>query len=287
MWLFEYQDEQGDIFEGDEDLIDTGYTVKHYYLPQNGVSATGSASVYNGALEQLYISENGSKYLEAPSVTIGGDGTGATASAYLINITVSGGSPTKSAVIRGTVKEGTLRSVKIVDAGEGYDEDRATIAISAPAAGGVVPTLIPTFTNGKLTALNITGEGSGYKSVALLDIDNAGTGYTTASVQISAAPVGITGSFKIGESVTGGSTGAMAQLVEWDAQEAWIKLKSPTGTFLIGETIMGSTSGATIILDNRDEMASTDTKYYENVAFEDLGDDIIDFTETNPFGVAT
>ena len=79
----------------------------------------------------------------------------------------------------------------------------------------------------------------------------------------------------------------MAQLVEWDAQEAWIKLKSPTGTFLIGETIMGSTSGATIILDNRDEMASTDTKYYENVAFEDLGDDIIDFTETNPFGVAT
>ena len=138
-----------------------------------------------------------------------------------------------------------------------------------------------------MTALNITGEGSGYKSVALLDIDNAGTGYTTASVQISSAPVGITGSFKIGESVTGGSTGAMAQLVEWDAQEAWIKLKSPTGTFLIGETIMGSTSGATIILDNRDEMASTDTKYYENVAFEDLGDDIIDFTETNPFGVAT
>ena len=108
MWLFEYQDEQGDIFEGDEDLIDTGYTVKHYYLLQNGVSATGSASVYNGALEQLYISENGSKYLEAPTVTIGGDGTGATASAYLINITVSGGSPTKSAVIRGTVKEGTL-----------------------------------------------------------------------------------------------------------------------------------------------------------------------------------
>ena len=50
---------------------------------------------------------------------------------------------------------------------------------------------------------------------------------------------------------------------------------------------MGSTSGATIILESRNEMASTDTKYYENVAFEDLADDIIDFTETNPFGVAT
>ena len=50
---------------------------------------------------------------------------------------------------------------------------------------------------------------------------------------------------------------------------------------------MGSNSGATIILESRNEMASTDTKYYENVAFEDLADDIIDFTETNPFGVAT
>ena len=76
-------------------------------------------------------------------------------------------------------------------------------------------------------------------------------------------------------------------MVEWDAVEGWIKLKSPTASFNIGETIMGSNPGATIILESRNEMASTDTKYYENVEFEELADDIIDFTETNPFGVAT
>ena len=89
------------------------------------------------------------------------------------------------------------------------------------------------------------------------------------------------------ESVTGGTTGATAQMVEWDAQEGWIKLKSPTATFAIGETIMGSDSGATMVLDNRDEMATTDTKYSDSVTFENLGDDILDFSETNPFGVMT
>ena len=39
--LFEYSDEQGDIFEGDEELIDTGYTVKYYYLTTSGTSAAG------------------------------------------------------------------------------------------------------------------------------------------------------------------------------------------------------------------------------------------------------
>ena len=63
-------------------------------------------------------------------------------------------------------------------------------------------------------------------------------------------------------------------------------MKSPTGTFAIGEVIMGSDSGATIVLDSRDEMATADPKYSEAVTFETAGDDILDFTETNPFGLA-
>jgi len=38
-------------------------------------------------------------------------------------------------------------------------------------------------------------------------------------------------------------------------------------------------------LDNRDEMATADPKYSESVTFESIGDDIIDFSETNPFGL--
>ena len=284
--LFEYSDEQGDVFDSDEDLVDYGYTIKHYYLPVNGITATGTATVSSGVVDQIYITANGSKYNEAPTVTISGDGTGATATAYLANITLSGGSPTSSAVIRATVKEGEIRAVQIVSGGANYDEDRVSLVVSSPDSPGRFANLTPTFTNGVLTSINIVNGGSGYKSVKVVDIDNGGTGYTSATIAFSSAPVGISGSFIVPETVTGSTTGSTANMVEWDAGEGWVKLKTPTGTFSIGETIVGSESGATIVLDSYDEQATADPKYSEAVTFETLGDDIIDFSEGNPFGLS-
>ena len=63
------------------------------------------------------------------------------------------------------------------------------------------------------------------------------------------------------------------------------QLKTPTGTFSIGELIIGSESGAQIVLDSRNEQATADPKYSESVTFENFGDDIIDFSEGNPFGM--
>ena len=285
--LFEYSDEKGDVFDSDEDLVDYGYTVKHYYLTTAGTTATGNPVVNNGELTNIFISDNGSKYNEAPAITITGDGQDAKAEAFLVNITVSGGSPVASAVIRATVKEGQIRSVNIVDGGSGYDEDRATLNVSAPDAGGIAATLIPTFTNGTLTTINILTGGSGYKSVKLIDITNSGSGYTSASVSFTPAPAGITGAFTVPETVTGSVTGTTANLVEWNADEGFVKLKTPTGTFAIGELIVGTESGAQIVLDNRDEQATADPKYSESVTFENLGDDIIDFSEGNPFGLVS
>jgi len=285
--LFEYSDEKGDVFDSDEDLVDYGYTVKHFYLTTNGTTASGTPVVSNGEVTNIFISDNGSKYNETPAVTISGDGTGATAEAFMVNITVSGGSPTSSAVIRATVKEGQIRSVDIRDGGNGYDEDRAILNVSAPDSGGVAATLVPTFTNGTLTAINILSGGSGYKSVRLIDITNGGSGYTSATASFTAAPAGITGAFTVPETVTGATTGATANLVEWNAQEGFVKLKTPTGTFLVGELIVGSESGAQIVLDNRDEQATADPKYSESVTFETIGDDIIDFSEGNPFGLVS
>jgi len=283
--LFEYSDEKGDVFDSDEELVDYGYTVKHYYLTTAGTNASGTPVVDGGALTNIFISDNGSKYNETPLITITGDGTGATAEAFMVNITVSGGSPTSSAVIRATVKEGQIRAVNITDGGSGYDEDRATLNVSAPDSGGIAATLVPTFTNGTLTEINILSGGSGYKSVRLIDITNGGSGYTSASASFTPAPSGITGAFTVPETVTGSTTGTTANLVEWDAGEGFVKLKTPTGSFAIGELIVGSESGAQIVLDNRDEQATADPKYSESVTFENFGDDIIDFSEGNPFGL--
>ena len=193
--LFEYSDEQGDVFDNDDEMVDYGYTVKHYYLTTNGITATGDAVISNGSLTNIFITENGTSYNETPTITITGDGQDAAASAFMANITISGGSPTKSAVIRSTVKDGQIRSVDIVDGGENYDEDRAVLNITEPDSGGVKATLVPTFTNGVLTAINILSGGSGYKSVKLIDITNSGSGYTNATVAFTAAPAGLTGTF--------------------------------------------------------------------------------------------
>ena len=285
--LFEYQDEKGDMFEGDEELIDTGYTVKYYYLKSSGSTATANVTLDNSSVEQVLITNSGSSYMEAPTVTISGNGNGATAKAYLATVTLTGGTPIRQAKIRATVKDGEIRAVTIVDGGSSYDEDRTTLVVSDPDTGGRMATMIPKFTNGVLTSINLLDGGSNYKSVRLVDVETKGSGYTTATATFSGPPVGISGAFTVPETVTGGTTGAQAQLVEWDANEAWIKLKNPTKSFSLGEAIIGDNSGAIISLNSYNDIDSTDTKYYENEFFEVSGDDIIDFTESNPFGVAT
>ena len=50
--------------------------------------------------------------------------------------------------------------------------------------------------------------------------------------------------------------------------------------------IRDSTSGASITIHSYDAMKTTDTKYSESDTFETLADDIIDFSEGNPFGLA-
>ena len=286
--LFEYSDEQGDIFIGDEDLVDTGYTIKYYYLTSQGISAIGVPTLLNGGISSPVLTEEGKNYNYTPTVTVNGDGTGAVVRADMITVSVQGSSPLKDAVLKPTVVQGKLTKLEIVDGGEGYDAARSSIAFSSPPFGGLTPVAKPTFdTSGKLVNVEITNQGKGYTSVSKLVVENPGTGYTTASLTIQPVSPGLTGQFKIGESVTGGSTGNQAVLADWDSKEGWLKLKAPTGDFRIDETLMGSTSGAQIVINSFDPIDSTDDKYYDNVEFELEADDILDFSESNPFGIAT
>ena len=286
--LFEYSDEGGEFFAGDEELIDTGYTVQYYYLVTPGESCAASPLLSGDVVSQAIVTTNGSKYNFTPTVTVSGDGTGATAHAEMIVVNVGGSIPITPAVLDPTVKNGKMVGLEIISGGSGYDVSRSSIDFSDPSSTGTKPVVVPTFnSSGSLTKVEITNEGSGYDSVERIVVDSGGSGYTTAQFDIQSIPAGLSGSFQDGETVTGGTTGGTAMVADWDKSEGWLKLKSPTEDFQIGELLVGNTSGASITIHSYDAMATTDTKYSDSVTFETLADDIIDFSEGNPFGIGT
>lgn len=99
---------------------------------------------------------------------------------------------------------------------------------------------------------------------------------------------GLTGEPNLGEMVTGSVTGITAMVNEWNPSKAFIELRTFTAnsnysTYQIGETLTGEDSGFTINISSFDELDIKDA-YASNIEFETEGDDILDFTERNPFG---
>ena len=96
---------------------------------------------------------------------------------------------------------------------------------------------------------------------------------------------GITGEPTMGEMVVGSSASAPTAMINmWNPDKRFIELRSHSGEFSVGETLTGQESGFTINISSFDELDIKDT-YAQNLEFEDFGDEILDFTETNPFGV--
>ena len=106
---------------------------------------------------------------------------------------------------------------------------------------------------------------------------------TTITVNFAA---GGTGTFTVGEVVAGGTSNVTAEVKSWNATDRQLQVYNRSGIFTIPETVTGQTSGAAWTsasyntLNNVNTADSVDT----NFGFETADDDIIDFTEGNPFG---
>ena len=57
-----------------------------------------------------------------------------------------------------------------------------------------------------------------------------------------------------------------------------------SGTFQVPETITGGTSSASWTTATYNTINNTNSEFDQNNDFETLDNDIIDFTESNPFG---
>ena len=98
----------------------------------------------------------------------------------------------------------------------------------------------------------------------------------------------LSGEPSLGEMVTGSITGITSMINQWDPAEAWIELRAFNAntnynTYQVGETLTGLKSGFSINISSFDELDMEDA-FASNIEFETTGDNILDFTERNPFG---
>ena len=93
-----------------------------------------------------------------------------------------------------------------------------------------------------------------------------------------------TGNFVFNETITGSVSGTTARVRTWNSSTNELEVNNVTGTFSVGDTLTGATSGASRVLRIVD-VEPQDDGFADNVNIETEADSIIDFTETNPFGM--
>ena len=95
---------------------------------------------------------------------------------------------------------------------------------------------------------------------------------------------GGSGTFTVGETVTGGTSNVTAEVKSFDASTRTLIVINRSGTFSVPETITGGTSSASWTTATYNTIQNTNSEFDQNNDFETADNDIIDFTETNPFG---
>ena len=115
--------------------------------------------------------------------------------------------------------------------------------------------------------------------------------------ELASSPA-VSGTFEVGETVTGGTSSTTGEVAKWDATTRYLYLINMTGNFTVGEILTGSTSTAT----GTYEVKRTTDQAVETLAQIDAGitdtatsnkqiesdaDSILDFSEVNPFSEGT
>ena len=310
--LFRYEDEVIDtnIDEIDDEIEQIGY-IQTLTMIGAGVTATGIATYCpSGAVQKIYITNIGQNYTSTPiigfsSAPDGGEtavakailtqeyagcddsNSGKLDSICLTNagcgytvapwISISGGGGTGAAATAGIVTTGAVQTVSIVNAGSGYTSN-PTI------------TFIPQNNYQPIGFVTATAEGLINTSgvVTSICITNAGAGYT-ADPTVSFETPGIstdigTGTYVFNEIVTGEISGTTARVKQWDKPNFALEVSVINGTFTTGEVLVGSESGArySVMIQNDDDLVSG---YADNDNIQSQADFILDFTESNPFGM--
>jgi len=296
--------------DNDTDPIIVG-AIQKLTLVGTASSATATVNIVNGGIRFITVTNRGGGYLTAPRVAISSAPTGGLtgiATAQLISGVVvcnSNIDPNRKSV----------QSAPLVNSGYGYTSVPTIRFIGGGGSGAAATASIG---NGVLGTIAITNGGGGYVSspsvsftnevflsgvatvsaaatavvssagtITSIRITNAGLGYSIApSIVINNVGVGSTsyGDFVFNEIITGSSSGVTARVRSWNSVTNELQISNVSGVFVVGDRVVGSKSGASRVIRIIDTFATNDG-YADNDNIEIASDSIIDFTETNPFGM--
>jgi len=269
-----------------------------------GATATATASVVDGGIRTITITNRGGGYSSIPTIGISSapaGGVTGVATARMI-----GG--IQFCNLNVNPKLQSVQHVDIVNAGSGYTT--APLITFTGGGGGSGAAATASIGDGVVGIITVTSGGSGYTTsptitftgissvsaaatavinsagtITAINITNSGLGYTESPlVTISDPNFGSTGDFVFNETVTGSSSGTTAKVRTWNSITNVLEVSTIAGTFAVGESIVGSTSGASHTLLNVDTNP-TDDGFADNFNIETEADAILDFTEQNPFGI--
>tara|TARA_B100001057_G_scaffold452551_1_gene496535 strand:- start:1606 stop:3036 length:1431 start_codon:yes stop_codon:yes gene_type:complete len=314
--LFELQDEIGGWNELtrttqtiDDTLVDQGY-ITSLQLISIGSTATVGITTTTGYIRNIILNNDGFDYSKTPTVSI------STAPAGGVNATAV-------AITTSVLGSQSVKEILLTNPGAGYTVTPTITIVSASSTitgvgstsygVGAAATAVLVTDSAGIGAISIASSGSGYARnptiffntptsgigtavgrvsistdgfVTQTFLEDAGIGYTsgTGIATISPPPV-ITGvgTYIFNEQITGSISGAKGRVKSWDTSNNVLKLGTTDGTFIAGDVAIGSTSNARFTVDFIESAEFAD-KYDKGDEIESEADDIIDFSEGNPFG---
>ena len=259
-----------EVFEYEDEVIDTNVNVIDEVVQTEGYSArlilsgvgsvaTANATLNFGAVQQIFVQNDGYGYLAAPTVSIStSPGVNATAVAIMTSrsgigtaksidrillINPGGGYigiptvtvPGTGIATAGSTTLGSVGIVTITSGGSGYTTT-PNVAITTAPSGGTDATAEAVMVGGTISAIRIS---------------NAGSGYTSApTITVGAATTIADGDYIFNETVQVTSDSSeTARVKVWDAGSRTLDVSMLTAMqFQVGEKIRGNESGAEYVI---------------------------------------
>lgn len=301
--LFRYEDE---IIDTGVEFIDDNIENEGYRqvlrLIGVGVTATATATVVNGGVREVVVTNRGSKYKFAPTVQfskspVNSSNSTATGIATMIGGIVDICSPDEYLY--------RVQGVFISNSGFGYTQAPSVSFQGGSGSGAEAYTKIG---DGIVGIASVVNSGSGYTkspqitfvgyssvsaaataimngdSISQIVMINSGLGYTqTPQIIIESPYMAGSGSYEFNEEIVGSISNTTARVKNWDSELKELSISNINGSFVSGEFIIGQSSSASYKL-YQDSPSTSSNPFADNVDIQIEANKIIDFSETNPFG---